>query len=290
MPSIIPVITELVPASWSAADVLTALKTHMASGGASTKFLQQYTGTNATVVRSLTDTTPQYSLRATGASTIVVRIEPSGSLSDAGDTSTVATGASADASASKTLTLGTLTGAAKLWLCEWDDAFSLMFKTAAGTSWQPSMQIGRTYEPDFPDIDEPLGRDGLMALIGSPIITTSAAAGAWINTSTSESTMHVSTGIWIKPETEGAIFTTTAAADDAATVGFVRPYSIPAVPDTTNRIMGKLKYAMVRGSTGAPLTRYDVDNATSLAWIVTGATGSTTATNILLPWLRSVTP
>jgi hypothetical protein len=287
--SMIPVITELVPASWSAADVLTALKTHMASGGASTKFLQQYAGTNATVVRSLTDTTPQYSLRATGASTIVVRIEPSGSLSDAGDTSTVATGASADASASKTLTLGTLTGAAKLWLCEWDDAFSLMFKTAAGTSWQPSMQIGRIYEPDFPDVDEPLGRDGLGFFIGSPNVSNTTLVTSWISASANEGLIHVASSVWIKPETPNGV-AALAAADDAATVGFVRPYAISIEPDTTSRQIGRPKYLMLRGNTAAPLSRVDLNNATNLAWIHGGTAGATTATTVIFPWLRGVVP
>jgi hypothetical protein len=99
----------------------------------------------------------------------------------------------------------------------------------------------------------------------------------------------VASGVWLKPETPNGV-AGLAAADDAATVGFVRPYAISVEPDTTSRQIGRLKYAAARGNTASPLSRVDLNNATDLAWIHGGTAGATTATTVIFPWLRGVVP
>lgn len=289
-------VTEVVPGAWTAAGIVSALTSFFASGGGASTFTNQFTGVDSLVIRSTIDTVPQYSIRATGESQIDFEIEPSGSLTDAGNASTRPAGASADNSgAGRFLTLGTMGDGSKMWVIEHDDCVTVLIKSTAGTSWQPSFQIGRVYQPDFPDVDEPLGRDGLGCLIGAPHIYPNAAAtpDAWVESTvpTSGSFVHVATNIWDEPNTEVNCISTNAAMDSAASYGYVRPYNISMrVQAAPYGGIGVFKYVKRVGETRAPLTRIDVNNLSNLCWIVGGQGGSTAATPVVIPWLRGVVP
>lgn len=286
-------VTEVVPGAWTATGIVAALDAFFNGGGAVT-FTRQYTGADAFVIKSSIDITPQYSIRATGASTIALEIEPSGSLTDAGNASTRPTGASADNSGSQTLTLGTMGAGSRVWVIEHDDCVTVLIKSTAGTSWQPSFQIGRIYVSDCPEVDEPLGRDGLGMFIGAPLFSTgSQTPDTWIEgiMPATGSLLHVKTGQWEGPDFFSVSATSESGADNAANLGFLRATMLPALPDTvTNVTIGRYKYIWRLGASQAPLTRWDVNNATDLCWIVGGGGGSTLANVFVIPWLRGVVP
>jgi len=231
-----------------------------------------------------------------------VSIEPSGSVTVVGTTAVAPTGTSADWSDERTFTVGAGLGAgSKIWLSEHDDAITCLMKTAAGTSWQAGVQIGRIIQPDFPSVDVPLGFDGLGFLFGAPALFNGAAINLFLVSAASElpntnyGLMHSGQNTW-RPPMMGSSHFTTPEADDITFAAYIRPGKIPVSPvirsGYTNHVMtGSMKY-MLRGGYGrSPLARIDVNNLTDLAFIMGGYIGSTITTNTgLFPWLRGVVP
>lgn len=291
MPNITPnSVTEVVPAGWTANDIVAALSAFF-NGGGSTSFVREFAGTDAFVIQASADPGPQYSVRATSSTRIDIEIEPSGSLTDAGNGSTRPAGASADNSgANHYVTLGASTGVgSKIWVIEHDDCVTVLIKNTAGTNWEPSFQIGRVYTPSFPEVNIPLGRDGLGFFAGVPNSLSSASPNAWLEevNKTNGTLIHVSNGIWLNGFAKN--FAQDNSADNAGTVGFVQPYQIPmCCQSMANSMIGTLKYAYRSGVARSPLTRIDLNNSTDLAFIVGHQLyGGTT---FLIPWLRGVVP
>jgi len=299
--TLVPTITQITPATWSANDIIAAISTHF--NGVSTRFTRQYSGTDAMVIRSDLDTVPQYSLRATSSSVITMEIEPSGSLSDAGNTSTRPAGASADNSGTRPFTIGSLSGSSKLWVVELLDAFFLFFTSSTGTTWQPGLHMGRVYVPDFPDIDEPLGRDGLGMLYG--VMNAGNSTGSYLilyqnNTypDTDYGLVHDGTNRWNPP----SIDNTTSAigsystGDNITYQPYLRPYMYRAMilsqagVGAPSLSIGRFKYIFRTGSARTPLTRIDLNNSTDLAFIHAGENGGVGTQVTVFPWLRGVVP
>ncbi len=294
-------ITELLPATYGAADMLAALQTRIgassgsmliAAGGAGDGFAWEF----------LADSGPQYIFRRLSGTTWAMSIEPTGSVTAVGDTVTPPTGTSADWSGERTFTLGTLGAGSKIWLTEHDDAITLLCKSADGTSWQNSLHIGRIYQPDFPNIDEPLGFDGLGFVFGSPF--GSASQSTYFLTSQGSSTlplltvglMHIGTERW-SVAVSSTSFADSTAHDDPAYAPYVRPGVISITPIFRSNVAqylatGRAKYMLRAGTPRVPLTRIDVNNLTDLAFIHGGAAGSISSSNntIVFPWLRGVVP
>jgi len=297
-------ITEIVPATYGAADILIALHAHInsvstsmsidlvAAGGAGDGF----------AFTADADPTPQYIFRRISASTWAMSIESSGSVTVVGTTAAAPTGTSADWSGERTFTVGAGLGAgSKIWLSEHDDAITCLMKTAAGTTWQDSFHIGRIIQPDFPGVDVPLGFDGLGFLFGAPAVFNGSATNLFITSSssalpnTSYGLMHSGINAW-RPPTLSTSVIATADADDITYAAYIRPGKLAVAPtlrnNTANNVaIGTLKYFMRGGAGRAPLTRIDVNNLTDLAFIMGGYIGSTSTSNTgLFPWLRGVVP
>lgn len=298
-------VTEIIPTTYSAADILTALHAHWAVGGVSTSFtVDLVSGSGAGdgfSIQADADTGHQMILRRTGASTIALSLQPGAVVTDVGDVSTPPTGTDANYLAERTFTLGTLGAGSKIWLVEMDDAFFVFFKSATGTTWQPSIHMGRVYVPDFPALDIPLGRDGLGFMFGAPTVHTSLPV--FIYNSNNTSTYPLLTAGLVRTANgrnypigiNGNVTSTHAAADVAATYGFVRPTTIPlcVISSAFTQAyanIGRAKYMMRIGEPRAPLSRLDLNNATDQAWIVGGVVNSTTPQTIVFPWLRGVVP
>jgi len=300
--SMIPnAVAEIVPASYSAADILTALHTYL--DATSTTFtVDLVSGSGASdgfSLQSIADPGYQMILRRTGASTIEISTQPGATVTDVGNVSTPPTGTNASLLSPRTFTLGTLGVGSKIWLVEMSDAFFLLFKTAAGTSWQPSLHMGRVYVPDFPDLDVPLGRDGLGHLFGAPFAGASASLISNANQTspfpnTTFGVIRLANGINAFPGLMAGI-PESATADVAANYGFVRPYTMamsnPISAFTAQNLsVGRYKYILRTGTNRAPLARIDLNNATDQAFIYGGAVGGTTANPVIIPWLRGVVP
>lgn len=289
MPTITPnSVTEVVPAGWTANDIVAALSSFF-NGGGSTSFTREFAGTDAFVIQASADPGPQYAIRATASNQISIEIEPSGSLTDAGNGSTRPAGASADNSgANHYVTLGASTGAgSKIWVVEHDDCVTVLIKNTAGTGWEPSFQIGRVYTPSFPEVNIPLGRDGLGFFVGIPIIVANTVPASWIMEvfQSNGSLIHVATNIWLNGY--ASLYAQSTNGDNAFTVGFVQPYQVPIVGQgIPNLMLGTLKYAYRAGAFRSPLSRIDLNNSTNLAFIV----GNNGITTFILPWLRGVVP
>jgi hypothetical protein len=296
-------ITELLPATYVAADFLSALHSHIdlvsanmdidiiAAGGASDGF----------VFQSVTDPGVQYILRRTGAATIAMSIEPAQTVTVVGTTVDPPTGTGADWSSERTYTIGTLGAGSKVWLTEHDDAVTLLTKSAAGTSWQPGFHIGRIFKPSYPNIDEPLGNDGLGFLYGAPFFTSSPANVFLGNSSTvlpntNTGLVHAGTGFWTTPIGSGS-YIQSLEADSITYAPYIRPgpigISVAIRSNYVNYVeWGQLKYLVRGGTARDPLQRVDVNNASELAFIAGGVTGSIASSNncLLIPWWKSVTP
>jgi hypothetical protein len=295
-------VTEIVPATYGAANILIALHAHInsvstsfsidlvAAGGAGDGF----------AFTADADPTPQYIFRRLSASTWAMSIEPSGSVTVVGTTAAAPTGTSADWSGERTFTVGTLGAGSKIWLSEHDDALTCLMKTAAGTSWQAGFHIGRIIQPDFPSVDVPLGFDGLGFLYGAPVLHSSTPTNHFITSAastlpnTSYGLMHSGINTWRPPMSINTP-SVSADADDITYAAYIRPGKIPVAPIirsgyTNNVATGSLKYFMRGGSGRTPLTRVDVNNLTDLAFIAGGLIGSTNTSNNtgLFPWLRGV--
>jgi hypothetical protein len=296
-------INEILPATWtSAADFLTSFHTYVtttsttlavdlvAAGGAGDGFALTF----------VADPGAQYIWRRTGALTINMSIEPSGSVTVIGTTGVPPTGTSSDWSDERTFTMGTLAAGSKIWLTEHSDALTMKFKSSTGTSWQNSFQTGRIIQPDYPNVDEPLGFDGLAFVIGSPRFSTGAddflQQPNSSYTDANSGLMHCSDGVW-RSLSGCSYYNTDAASDDVTYTPYIRPSKIAVAPVLRNgyppyRQWGTMKYMMRAGDGRAPVQRIDINNATDLAWITGGLVNSTSPTNniTVFPWLRAQVP
>jgi len=298
MSTLTPHVTEIFPATFGIADIMAAIFTHI--DVVSTRFeidLVSGSGSDhAFSFTSMADPSAQIVFRRDGA-TMKFSIDPGMTITDVGDATTVPTGGSADWSGEKTYTLGTLAAGSKIWLVEQIDALSVMMSSSTGVSWQYSLQIGKIYAPDFPELDVPLGRDGYGAMVGAPVTGTYYATTNWADTGGTgnpNNLLHIATGVWNASAMPigSSLQSSSANSENPTYVGYSRPFAISIMPSTLTYAVqiGVLKYLFTCGSTRLPLSRIDLNNLTDLAFILGGVVGAATANRTLIPWLRSVVP
>jgi hypothetical protein len=127
----IPIVTDItahLAGAWTASGFIDGLRAHIVATAGTTKLgIDDYNAAEGLTVGFLAGgEAHQTNLRKSGVSTIAVSIEPSGSITDAGNSSpTAPTGTSADWSSERTWTVGGSAGS-KLWCVELDDAFFLL--------------------------------------------------------------------------------------------------------------------------------------------------------------------
>jgi hypothetical protein len=245
----------------------------------------------------------QASMRRDGAGTIVLGIEPSGSIDGAGTTGAAPTSTSADWSGETSSTAGAPTppdwhgfnlnavigAGTKYELVEGVDFWQLLITkpTPSEAFYALALQIGKIYNP--PEAEDPgNGRDGLGWLCGRPDAPTpSVGADEFLNNNsvnTYSGVLHSKTNNWV------------AAGLNAVPVvsgGSLDPDWKPPSYDAkgrynrltnANQDMGKYKYVRHWHSSKAAKTRQDSAGADEQSWIHVDDTGST---NLLLPWVKT---
>jgi hypothetical protein len=299
MSNFAPTITNITPGSWTFAAMLTAIHDHinttstlwdielLAAGGSGDGFVLRPTTAGQSFSICLRNNTTTLACIRTG-------IQPgaSGIITAVGDATTIPSGTNSDWSSEVNwLATTNMTAGAKLYICEFYDAIFVLTIGSAGNVWNNCLHAGRIYNPFYPTVQSTLGRDGLGILVNAPI-STNGPNSFFTNSGTGSGMVHIATGKWLYPANFG--LNSSAGHDAIATVGFVMPYPVPMYFNVSGVaspfMVGFSRYVMIRGNTAAPLVRLDLDNTTDEAWITGGSANSTTVTNMILPWRRSVTP
>jgi len=285
-----PTITQVTPASYSLADVLTALGTHFAASSIWNKDSVGISDSDGLVLSPVNDPggAHQVALRHASTTALNVSIAPNNGITALSGSTWVGTDATYSGESDMVWTAGNFGASSKIWVVEFADAFFIMFKKN-DTQWENSVHAGRVAVPYFPAVDVPLGRDGLGFFVGAP--TSANAARYWLGSS-SGGKLRMASEKWVMPYYVAALVSA-SNTDVVANFGFIRPGAITPVMITFNGGIGEvfLRYVMSKpGAAAAPMLRYDVDNTTDEAWIMGGERGFATAVRVMIPWLRTVTP
>jgi len=222
MAGLVPTATEIFPATFDAAGMLAALYTHM--NGTSTDFNvdDANTTTNTgdegiTLGPVATGQDFQINLRNNGGTIIEVSIEPTGLITDAGDsTPTAPTGTTADWSDEGTwdvtdTEVGSVAAGTKVWVIETDDHFTVLVSTSINTAYANGVHIGRIYQPIIQNADT-IGQDGLGFLVGNPANPAVGGSTDWIS-GTNDSRLHYETDLW-SVNVPGTLILTVSACPD----------------------------------------------------------------------------
>ena len=252
-----------------------------------------------TLVHSGIVSTTQYNFRNDGTQ-ILVGIEPSGSITDCGDSATPPTGTTSDFSGERSWEVSggsdTFRTGCMVAITELPDWFWVCVKRAdTDISHLTGVAAGYAYRPNFPDQDIPRGRDGLALLIGTPYATTGGVSGQSFFEAIggTQSVVHIATGIW------DVAYKGTVTSDpdflDPSDVGYL---SLAPVTVTTGLVasidtyvvpFGVYKYLFSKGGSDAPFTKIEISDATEEAYIHGGSVESSGAYAMVLPWQRTVT-
>lgn len=294
-----PIITNITPGSWTYAAMLTAIHDHinttstlweielLAAGGSGDGFVCRPTtaGENFSVC---------FRNNTISSANVRIGIQPgaSGIITDVGSAAVIPSGTDSDWSGEANwLATANMTAGAKMYFCEFYDAFFVLTIGAAGNVWNNCVHAGRIYNPFYPTLHNALGRDGLGVLVNSPIPANGPSV-FFANSSSNSGLIHFATGKWGTPFNFGN--QAGPGYDLIANVGFIAPWPIPMISSisgvTNPFLFGFSRYVMIRGNAATPLLRIDIDNTTDEAWITGGSANSTNITNFIMPWRRSVVP
>lgn len=296
MAALVPVITQLTPSTWDASGIIDAIATHTNSGSSTHTDRDAYNSAEGVTI-SFTDAgeDQQINFRKTGANTIDVSIEPTGTITDPGNsTPTAPTGTSAQWSDEFEWDLAggiNSPGAgSKMWFWEVPDAMLILISDTLDTVFRQGCHGGRIYTPILSSTSVSEGQDGLGCLIGEATYA-NGGVGDWMSTS-SNSFARWQTTTW--GDNVGCVFTpsTSYAADTGTGVTYYPPapnfININSLSDTgQSPIVGVFKYFK---QLNASHTVKDVipDASSNQGWLSVRET--TSIHNSAWLWDKTVTP
>ena len=299
-----PAVTEITArvAAWTASGIIDAIRNHINSGDTTHLQIDAYTaGEGLTVGFLAGGEAQQVNLRKHDATHIATSIEPSGSISDPGDSSpTAPTGTSADWSGEKNqwdvTQLGTGGGSvgagSKAWIIETADHFSILITDTTNTYFGNGLHAGRIYVSFLSSDAAANGQDGLGFLAGVST-PTNGSADDWVQASASNnpSLFHWATGEWYEP----SFLDIPSGSGDVAFPGDTAYRPLPPIlcsvvdvgGGTSDSWLGVFKY--MRGSLTAEYPKTITPDADSnLGFLYFHETNTTSYAKII--WDKTVTP
>lgn len=292
-------ITSRVSFPLTASIIIDAVRNHINSGDTTHLQIDAYTANEGLTIGFVdVAESHQVNFRKNAASDIAISIEPSGSITDPGDsTPTAPTGTSADWSGvlqEPTWTVTLSSGAApasgsKVWIVECVDAFFIMITDPTNTFQTSICHAGRIAVSLGSANAASVGQDGLGYVAGVPD-NGNGTSNDWFGTSSPCSSIHWGTNEWCTD-----IGWDTIAADsrwpDAAdvTVRFMQPlvfYANDINGTSSDGVYGVSKY--IRGTGSATAMDQKQDSLSNQSWLNYNDAASQSLEAII--WDKTVTP
>ena len=297
--ALVPAVTEITSrvATWDAAGIIDAFRDHIFNDTTHLAIDDYNVGQGLTVGFLGAGLNYQVNLRksASGNDFIKPSIEPSGSITDAGnDTPTAPTGTSADWSGERLgtdVTVGSPGAGSKVWVVELEDAFFLLITNTANTFHTYGLHAGRIYVSFLSSDAATAGQDGLGLLSGQPYYLGSSADD-WFGTAVDDGTLHWATNEWA----DHAIVALNPATADSPAPAFVtyRPLApiiakcIDIEGTSADGIIGPYKYLKFSDLSQVPKTIV-ADGASNQGWMHINKTATITPAPKII-WDKTVTP
>jgi hypothetical protein len=235
------------------------------------------------------DTGAQLTVGVNGAD-ILIGAEPSGSLTAYEPGSP--TGLTTDYQET-TLVMTGYAATSNAWLNPHGDAYSLLIGHATSDWWANSAMFGYVYDPAYPSVDVPNGRDGLGLFTGYPNLYSTTGGMFSYN---GNSRVHVATDNWKVPRPRDTFTASDAFAEDASIVGFIRPNPVDCLvyrsvgsSPSLEVCLGRFKYFLHQPVVRDAKTVIVFDNDTDLAFVY-GSLNTGSGYGSVMPWKRGVVP
>ena len=302
----IPTCTEIsAVATWDAAGILDALKTHFDTSVLWT--VDAFAEGEGLTIGCVADGF-QINWRRRNATDIRTSIDPDGSITDPGDsTPTAPTGTGADWSGESTQTVvtnglwdvtdsitGSIGAGSSVWVAEHDDAVFLFITNTTVTVASNGCYAGRIYTPVLSSLAPSVGQDGLGFVEGRFY----DGSGIWY-TIARPGLIHWETGVWFETTFHGSSMadgglgnTALAAEDGTHGTTFAPPAPVPCcvvmdAGSTRYPLVGLYRHLRLAGSTEAALVVHP-DPDSNQGWIHIFA--QTLAHAWVWAWDKTVSP
>lgn len=300
MAATVPTVTELTSgfSTWDAAEYIDEIYTHINASGTHLKVDDYNVGQGLTIGFVNGSETHQFNMRKNGADLIELGIEPSGSITDAGnDTPTSPTGTSADWSGEFQFDVtwgGTAPASgSKVWIVELVDAFFIVTTDPTNAFHSHIIHGGRIAVSAASSDAASQGQDGLGFIAGVPDSILNGSANDWLGTGCPSSTLHWATNEWSDHvhtigTTQGGVNWIPDVTHTAyRPLGFIVCTAVDIDGTTGDAAYGVLKYLRSARSTQTPKTLW-TDGASNQAFMHYNDTSA--ADYFLIIWDKTVTP
>ena len=301
----VPIVTDITThvTTWDASGYITAINAHIVATAGTTKLAVDDLNVNEGITIGFLagGEGQQINLRKSAAAVLQVSCEPSGSITDAGNsTPTAPTGTSADWSGERSWTCansGTNVGAgSKLWCIEVDDAFFLLTTDTTNTYHLSALHAGRIAFSTNSAGAAAAGQDGLgfIGAYGTAGINTNggSAPGGWMIGNNDCSTIHWATNEWSDHLIQSITISGGVTASPADTTYRPLPPLYITADDIdgsfSDQLYGTMKYVRSQNGTGSPKARLD-DGASNQSWMHVYST-NTASWGPMVIWDKTVTP
>lgn len=297
--ALVPAVTDITSrvSTWDASGIINAVRDHIFNDTTHLAIDDYNTSEGLTIGFQAVGEVHQVNFRKNAAATIDVSIEPSGSITDAGNsTPTAPTGTSADWSGeigTWDVTLGSPAAGSKAWIVELSDAFFIMITDTTNLFHVTCIHAGRVYTSWHSSDAAANGQDGLGWFAGVPDAMT-GATNDWLGASSPCSSLHWATNEWsdhADANLATSMVGTTNVANPAHTtyrpLGNVMLRAVDIGGNTSDQFIGPFKYMRATATTRIPKSLV-TDTGSNQAWMHYNDTTSLDAYTII--WDKTVTP
>lgn len=293
--ALVPRVTDITSrlASWSESEIIDAINDEIVANSTLLAIDDYNAAEGVTIGFTTSGEGQQVNLRKSAANTIQVGIEPSGSITDAGDSvPTLPAGTSADWSGERAwdTSLGSPSGSSKLFLVELPDAFAVVITDSTNT-WQIQAGLAGRISISINSADAAAqGQDGLGYHFGAPD-NVDGSGGDWIGPTSPCSTLHWATNEWSDHITWALAPSVADVASPADTTYRPLPPGVYRATDidgtSSDQTYGPSKYIRGVNSTAVPKSLVS-DGGSNQAWMHYNDTSS--SENEAIIWDKTVTP
>ena len=300
MAALVPIVTNITSlvAAYTASGVIDGIRDHIfATSGTSHLTIDAYTATEGLTIGFVeAGEVHQVNLRKSTATEIAISIEPTGSITNPGNsTPTAPTGTTADWSGAHfeglwNVTLGTPAVGSKVWCVEVPDAFFIVITTSANTAHASILHAGRIANSWTSSSAPSAGQDGLGYMAGIPD-NGNGSTSDWAGTGVPCCSIHWATNEW----TDHISWALTAATTQVPSAAHTSYRPLPPIllqatdimGTTSDGAYGPTRYIRQAAATATPMNKID-DPGSNQSWLYYNDT--VVIGSELLIWDKSVTP